>query len=134
MKSSLKKFYTQSTAEHSTSFVLLVVVMSFISNLFSVNFFSAPINIGYTTAKQEFVFKEGYFFSVSPGYYKQNDFGIRLKNVYEVVDTGDRHYSGAKYLAFRVVTLFPFDAKLIDRTLLSQEEVNYCFIYFIVFT
>lgn len=98
---------------------------NFFNRSISVDFtriFSAPINIGYTT-KQEFVFREGYFFSVAPGFYKQQDFGIRLKNVFEVVDTGDRHYTGAKYLAFRVVTLFPFDAKLIDRTLLSQEEV-----------
>lgn len=85
--------------------------------------FTAPINIAYTT-KHKYVFKDGYFFTVAPGYYKANEYGIRLRNVFEVIDTHDKHFSGAKFLAFRVATLVPFETKLIDRTLLSFTEVS----------
>ena len=85
--------------------------------------FTAPINIAYTT-KHKYTFKDGYFFTVAPGYYKTHEYGIRLKNVFEVIDTHDKHFSGAKFLAFRVATLVPFETKLIDRSLLSLHEVN----------
>lgn len=84
--------------------------------------FVAPINIAYTT-KHKYVFKDGYFFVVSPGYYKANDFGIRLSLVFEVIDTHEKHFSGAKFLTFRVSTLVPFETKLIDRAILSATEV-----------
>ncbi|XP_312988.6 xaa-Pro aminopeptidase 1 [Anopheles gambiae] len=81
----------------------------------------SPISISYT-AKQRFTFKEGYFFSNEPGYYKNGAFGIRLENVLEVVDTGKMHPTGYKFLAFQDVTLVPFEQKMIDRTLLSVPE------------
>lgn len=57
--------------------------------------------------------------------YKQSVYGIRLKNVLEVYDTGKRHdKSGARFLGFRDVSLVPFDSKLIDRGELGPQEVN----------
>lgn len=88
-----------------------------------VSLFTAPINIAYKT-RHKYVFKEGNFFTVAPGFYKHGDFGIRLKNVFEVIDTGDKTEDGAKFLTFRVATLFPFETKLIDRMLLSVQEVS----------
>lgn len=58
-----------------------------------------------------------------PGFYKHGDFGIRLENVLEVVDTGKRPPSGNKFLAFKDVTLVPYDPKMIDRAILSTQEV-----------
>lgn len=84
---------------------------------------TAPINIAYTT-KHKYAFEDGYFFVVAPGYYKTNDFGIRLSQVFEVIDTHDKHFSGAKFLTFRVSTLVPFETKLINRALLSVQEVR----------
>lgn len=55
--------------------------------------------------------------------YNKGIYGIRLKNVLEVYDTGDRHPSGARFMGFRDVSLVPFDPKLIDRGLLSLQEV-----------
>lgn len=40
----------------------------------------------------------------------------------EVIDTGERHPSGERFLAFRDVTLIPFEPKLIDGSLLSARE------------
>lgn len=61
-------------------------------------------------------------FSNEPGYYKPQDFGVKLKNVMEVYDTGKVHPGGKKFLAFKDVTLVPFEPKLIDRALLSSQE------------
>lgn len=50
---------------------------------------------------------------------------MRLKNVLEVYDTGEKHEeSGARFLGFRDVSLVPFEQKLIDRGQLSLQDVN----------
>lgn len=63
-----------------------------------------------------------------PGLYKKKEYGIRLKDVLEVYDTGERHPSGARFLGFRDVSLVPFEPKLIDRGILSLQEVNFNFL------
>lgn len=80
-----------------------------------------PIAVSYAD-NSTFHFKEGYFFSNEPGYYRRGMFGIRLENVLEVLDTGRIHPSGSKFLAFSEVTLVPYEPKLIDRTILSAQE------------
>ncbi|XP_017103764.2 uncharacterized protein [Drosophila bipectinata] len=80
-----------------------------------------PIAVAYGQ-NNSFHFKEGYFFSSESGYYKRNDFGVRLKNVLEVVDTGHTHPNGGHFLAFQDVTMVPYEPKLIDSTLLSAVE------------
>lgn len=62
---------------------------------------------------------------IEPGMYNEGIYGIRLKNVLEVYDTGDRHPSGARFMGFRDVSLVPSDPKLIDRGLLSLQEVTF---------
>lgn len=51
---------------------------------------------------------------LEPGLYKKKEYGIRLKNVLEVYDTGERHPSGARFLGFRDVSLVPFEPKLVS--------------------
>lgn len=80
-----------------------------------------PIAVSYGD-NSTFHFKEGYYFSNEPGYYRRGSFGIRLENVLEVLDTGRTHPSGSKFLAFNEVTLVPYEPKLIDGTLLSAQE------------
>ncbi|XP_055854374.1 xaa-Pro aminopeptidase 2 [Episyrphus balteatus] len=80
-----------------------------------------PIAVSYTD-NSTFHFREGYYFSNEPGYYRRGSFGIRLENVLEVLDTGRTHPSGSKFLAFTEVTLVPYEPKLIDRTILSAQE------------
>lgn len=101
---------------------LNMLVASFLKARFILSF-TAPIHIAYMS-KHKHTFKDGYFISIEPGYYKLNSFGIRLKCVLEVIDTNEKHYSGGKFLAFRVATLVPFETKLIDVTLLNVQEVR----------
>lgn len=86
-------------------------------------FSTAPINLEYTESNQ-YLFKEGYFFSTGPALYKQGQFGIRLENVLEVVNTEKRLPSGVKFLKFQDMTLVPYEPKLIERGLLSSQEVT----------
>lgn len=58
--------------------------------------------------------------SIEPGYYKENAYGIRIENLYYVKQSKD-----SKYLNFEVLTLAPIDLKLIDKYLLSTEELSW---------
>lgn len=65
----------------------------------------------------------GMILSNEPGYYKQGDFGIRIENLLLVheakkIDGGDR-----PMLGFETLTLAPIDQRLINRHLLTRDEV-----------
>lgn len=61
---------------------------------------------------------------IEPGLYSKGRYGIRLKNVLEVYDTDTRHPSGARFLGFRDISLVPFEPTMIDRAMLSLQEVG----------
>lgn len=72
-----------------------------------------------------------FLFHSEPGLYQKGRFGVKLKNILEVYDTGERHPSGARFLGFRDVSYVPFEPSLIDRGLLSLPEVgSFQFFYF----
>ncbi|XP_044736863.1 xaa-Pro aminopeptidase ApepP-like [Chrysoperla carnea] len=83
------------------------------------NVHEAPINLFYGNKKLKF--KEGYFLSNEPGFYKEGEFGIRLENIMETIadKTKKNHQSGEPFLKFVDVTLVPYDTKLIDEALLT---------------
>lgn len=56
------------------------------------------------------------------GFYKRDDYGVRIKNVLEVLDTGKTTTSGERFLALQTVTLVPYEPKLIDGSMLSSDE------------
>lgn len=68
------------------------------------------------------LFKDGYFLATEPGYYHNSEFGVRLENVLEVVKVQTKHEFDGPYLGFRPATLVPFEPKLIDLDLLSNEQ------------
>uniref|UniRef100_A0A8C5ARA1 X-prolyl aminopeptidase (aminopeptidase P) 2, membrane-bound n=1 Tax=Gadus morhua TaxID=8049 RepID=A0A8C5ARA1_GADMO len=74
-------------------------------------------------------FTEGMFTSIEPGYYKDDDFGIRIEDVAVTVPARTK-YNDQTYLTFDTVSLVPYDRKLIDTTLLSEEQVLYVAISF----
>ncbi|MGD0864643.1 MAG: aminopeptidase P family protein [Rhizomicrobium sp.] len=66
--------------------------------------------------------KPGMICSNEPGYYKANEYGIRIENLvvvsdYETVKGGDR-----KMMSFETITLAPIDLELVEPTLLTAEE------------
>jgi Xaa-Pro aminopeptidase len=65
----------------------------------------------------------GMIVSNEPGYYKDGEYGIRIENLEvvmpaETVGTGDRPMH-----RFHALTLAPIDRRLVDKTLLSPEEI-----------
>ena len=58
--------------------------------------------------------------SIEPGFYKENAFGIRIENLYYIKPT-----KNPKFLNFEVLTLAPIDKRLINKYLLTTEELNW---------
>ena len=75
--------------------------------------------------------QEGMVISNEPGYYENNWGGIRLENLYLVkkADNFPQHPGGKGWLCFEELTLIPFDRTLIDKNLLSTEELNWLYDY-----
>uniref|UniRef100_A0A8C5HAD3 Xaa-Pro aminopeptidase 2 n=1 Tax=Gouania willdenowi TaxID=441366 RepID=A0A8C5HAD3_GOUWI len=68
-------------------------------------------------------FRAGMFTSIEPGFYKENDFGIRIEDVVVIVPVDTKY--GHNYLTFDTVSLVPYDRKLIDTSLLSSEQLQW---------
>ncbi|KAL7885923.1 hypothetical protein AOLI_G00062180 [Acnodon oligacanthus] len=66
-------------------------------------------------------FQEGMFTSIEPGYYKENDFGIRIEDV--ALSRSIKTEHGNNFLTFETVSLVPYDRKLINTTILSLEQL-----------
>lgn len=69
--------------------------------------------------------KEGMILSNEPGFYKTNEYGIRLENLILAQKVIKPHTSSSTirpFLHWEVLTMVPFDTKLIDTGLLTKEE------------
>ena len=66
--------------------------------------------------------KKGMILSNEPGFYKKNNFGIRIENLVYVKNKG-------KKLFFQNLTLAPIEKDLVNYDLLSRGEKNYLFKY-----
>ena len=64
----------------------------------------------------------GMILSNEPGLYKTGEYGIRTENLLLVVEAKKTEDFG-NFLAFEPLTLFPYDLQLIDRSMLTEEEV-----------
>ena len=81
-----------------------------IGNYLSVH--EGPISI---SKKSKTKFKKGMILTNEPGFYKINQYGVRIENVLLVVKKN-------KNLGFEVLTFVPIDTKLIDIKLLNIQE------------
>ena len=69
----------------------------------------------------------GMVISDEPGYYETNWGGIRLENLCFVKNAVglQEHPGGKGWLCFETLTLIPYERRLIDRNLLSVEELKW---------
>ena len=58
--------------------------------------------------------------SIEPGYYLENNYGIRIENLVEICQHPDTNF-----LYFKNLTMIPIDKRAINKYLLSNEEVNW---------
>ena len=68
--------------------------------------------------KSETTFVNGMIVSNEPGFYKSNEYGIRIENLLLIIEK-------KKKLSFEVLTLAPIDTKLIINEMLTDEEKNW---------
>ena len=66
--------------------------------------------------------KEGMVLSNEPGFYKKNDFGIRIENLVFIKKIKSK-------LLFENLTMAPIDKDLVNFKMLNKEEKNYLFKY-----
>ncbi|MAJ52062.1 MAG: X-Pro aminopeptidase [Flammeovirgaceae bacterium] len=65
----------------------------------------------------------GMVVSNEPGYYKENEFGIRIENLIFVKKIGS--VDGKNLLGFENLTFVPIDTRLVDRSLMNNDEINW---------
>ena len=67
--------------------------------------------------------RAGMVTSNEPGLYKTGKYGIRTENILLVVE-GSKTEEFGNFLEFETLTLFPYDTSLIDREMLTTEEIK----------
>lgn len=65
--------------------------------------------------------KEGMLVSDEPGVYRNGEYGIRIENLVLVRNAGSRGFD--EFYEFETLTLFPYERNLIERALLTREEI-----------
>ncbi|MBQ0116099.1 MAG: aminopeptidase P family protein [Bacteroidales bacterium] len=69
------------------------------------------------------ILEPGMITSNEPGVYKAGRYGIRIENLLLVTE-GEHNDEFGEFLQFETLTLFPYDIRLLDRSLLSAEEIR----------
>jgi Xaa-Pro aminopeptidase len=85
---------------------------------FCLNVHEGPANISPKTIAV--ALDVGMVLSDEPGIYREGNYGIRLENLIVVQSAGATEFG--EFHAFDVLTLCPFERKLIERELLSDTE------------
>jgi Xaa-Pro aminopeptidase len=73
---------------------------------------------------QGIALEPGMVVTIEPGFYKENEYGIRVENMALVVKDESPSLSG-EFLKFETLSLCPIDLKLIEKNLLTSEEINW---------
>uniref|UniRef100_A0A1I8BRX5 AMP_N domain-containing protein n=1 Tax=Meloidogyne hapla TaxID=6305 RepID=A0A1I8BRX5_MELHA len=87
------------------------------------NVHEIPPYIGYR--ERNFGLKKGNVVTIEPGYYEENNFGIRIENCYEIVEAKNLKSGYKNFLEFEVLTFVPIQKNLIVRELLEQKHIDW---------
>lgn len=69
------------------------------------------------------VLQPGMLISNEPGYYREGEYGIRIENIVLVMPPEPVSEGEREMMTFDTITLAPIDLRLIERKMLSPEEV-----------
>ncbi len=67
----------------------------------------------------------GMILSNEPGYYKTGGYGIRIENIILTVKDEEKSTDEMTFYKFETLTLCPIDLNLVEKSLLSKEEIAY---------
>lgn len=79
-----------------------------------------PQNI--SSVPKEYELKKGVVISDEPGIYKEGRHGIRIENLLAVQEKGKTEFG--TFMSFEVLTLCPYEKRLMDYSLLSDKEIE----------
>ncbi|XP_058127544.1 xaa-Pro aminopeptidase ApepP [Anopheles ziemanni] len=87
------------------------------------NVHEGPMGIGVRLMPNDPGLEENMFLSNEPGYYKRDQFGIRIEDIVQVVTANvGTNFDGRGALTFRTITMCPIQTRLIDVSLLTAKE------------
>ncbi|KAI6778248.1 Xaa-Pro aminopeptidase P-like protein [Emericellopsis cladophorae] len=90
------------------------------------NVHEGPIGVGTRAQHAEVALSAGNVISNEPGFYVENEFGIRIENIVMVMETNTKYCFGDKpFLGFEHVTMVPYCQNLIDSSLLTEGEIKW---------
>ncbi len=71
----------------------------------------------------------GMILSIEPGFYLKGKLGIRLENLVYVKKSKKERWQKREFLKFETLTLVPFEKSLIEKKLLSKDELHWLNLY-----
>lgn len=88
------------------------------------NVHEGPVGIAARVPSKAVPLAPGNYLSNEPGFYKDGEYGIRIENDMFVVQS-DEVYNSKQFLKFETVSLVPYCRRLIDVSLLTEEELTW---------
>lgn len=76
--------------------------------------------LGISSRGTKYILEAGMITSIEPGYYQAGDYGIRIENLVEIVQSEYKNM-----LKFSTLTLAPIDKRLINKYLLNTREIEW---------
>lgn len=90
------------------------------------NVHEGPTGISFRDIPDDSGLEPGMFLSNEPGYYEDGKFGIRIEDIVLVVNTETPYkFNDINFLTFETVSLVPIQTKLINKSMLTEKEINY---------
>ncbi|XP_041369026.1 xaa-Pro aminopeptidase 1-like [Gigantopelta aegis] len=90
------------------------------------NVHEGPCGISPKVSAGEIPLEAGMILSDEPGYYENEKFGVRIENCVLVVKTETKYnFQKRGFLTFEPLTLVPMQTKMIDPSLLTQQEIDW---------
>ena len=93
------------------------------------NVHEGPMGISWRPYPDDPGLQEGMVLSNEPGYYMDDNFGIRIENLVRIIKAttkyGPTHSANKEFLTFENLTVVPIQVKMILPDLLSKDEIDY---------
>lgn len=67
--------------------------------------------------------KPGNIFSNEPGMYRRDEYGIRIENLVYIIEDNSNEFGD--FCKFETLTKFPIDSQLIDKSILTEQEIEW---------
>ena len=67
----------------------------------------------------------GMITTIEPGYYKENEHGMRVENIVVVVNDEERSSEDFTFYKFETLTLCPIDLRLANKEIMTEEEIKW---------